>query len=653
MKRLHPAIILLIVAVLAYGLLIPQLGFYWDDLPMSWIRYELGPDAMTRYFSTNRPVWGLLYQVTTRLLPQVPVYWQIFALLWRWLGAVTVWAIVRELWKDKPGLALSAALLFLLYPGFNQQWGAYLYSHFFIVLFFFLLSIFLMLRRRNIAALIFSALNLWMMEYFFPLEFARVGFIWTSLRDEYPNPPDRIKPALRLWAPYLGVFVLAILSRLFIFNNQIYEIGIRSDAARTPVTAVLSLLENLLVSLWTVLVAAWVQIFTAIDLSVHGVRTIALYVAVTLAAFAFVLLVGFWRREDTRQRRDSLQAIGLGLFLLPFAGAPFWLTGLSISLAHPASRFTLPFMLAAALIVTGLIDLVPSSRARYGILALIVALSAGRQFLWSTDYMRDWQAQKNLFWQMIWRAPGLKPNTIVLMNEELQFYADNSLSAPLNWIYAPQNRSDRVEYVFFYPTNRLGESLPALEPDVSIQYDYIAGRFRGSTSQAVAFYYDPPACLRLLEPDLDAHNRFIPIESLMREASALSNRTLVLAEPIARMPAVYGPEPAHNWCYYFQKADLARQVGDWTTVVKLGNTAFELDDHPNNPIERFVFIEGYAHAGNWERAFKLSREAYQVSKDYVGPLLCRLWQRIETATADSPERAQTLSEIQIMFACKS
>ncbi len=47
---------------------------------MSWIRYELGPEAMTRYFSTNRPVWGLLYQLTTRLLPQVPAYWQIFAL---------------------------------------------------------------------------------------------------------------------------------------------------------------------------------------------------------------------------------------------------------------------------------------------------------------------------------------------------------------------------------------------------------------------------------------------------------------------------------------------------------------------------------------------------------------------------------------------
>ena len=166
-KRLHPALILLVVAIIAYGLLIPWLGFYWDDLPMSWIRYELGPEAMTRYFSTNRPVWGLLYQVTTRLLPQVPVYWQMFALLWRWLGAVVVWAIVRELWKDKPYFALSVALFFLLYPGFNQQWGSYLYSHFFIVIFFYLASIYLSLKRKTIPALIFSALNLWMMEYFF------------------------------------------------------------------------------------------------------------------------------------------------------------------------------------------------------------------------------------------------------------------------------------------------------------------------------------------------------------------------------------------------------------------------------------------------------------------------------------------------------
>src|SRR3989304_3081427 len=107
MKRLHPASILLVVAILAYGLLIPQLGFYWDDLPMSWIRYQLGLDAMTKYFSTNRPIWALLYQVTTRILPYNPIYWQVFALILRWLGAVTLWGIVKKLFPQRENFAFT------------------------------------------------------------------------------------------------------------------------------------------------------------------------------------------------------------------------------------------------------------------------------------------------------------------------------------------------------------------------------------------------------------------------------------------------------------------------------------------------------------------------------------------------------------------
>jgi hypothetical protein len=500
--------------------------------------------------------------------------------------------------------------------------------------------------------LIFSALNLWMMEYFFPLEFARVGFIWTSLHDEFPNLRDRVKPALRLWTPYLILFALAVFSRLFIFNNQIYGFGLMSQLKNAPLTTFLLLLQTAFTSLWTVTVAAWIQLFTALNPAVHGVRTIALYVAVTLIGFAIAIFFLWKGNEEPKSKRESFYAIGLGLFLLPFAGAPFWSTGLSISLAHPASRFTLPFMFAVCLIVVGLIDLINWPQVRYGLLALLIGLAAGRQFLWSTDYLRDWQAQKNLFWQLTWRAPGLKPNTLVLINEELFFYADNSISAPLNWIYAPENHSNEIDYVLFYPTNRLGHSLPALRKDIPIQYDYIAGRFTGNTSQVIAFYYDPPACLRLLEPDIDANNRFISDESHMREASALSNPEQILASSKAIMPAIYHPEPAHGWCYFFEKADLARQLGDWKEVAKLGDTAFKLNDHPNNPVERFVFIEGYAHVGDWDRALKLSKESYQVSKEYVGPLLCQLWTRIEIEITDDPGKNQALSEIKSILSCK-
>ena len=650
MKRIHPSLILLVVAVLAYGILIPQLGFYWDDQPMSWIRYELGPEAMTKYFSTNRPVWGLLYQFTTRLIPQVPIFWQIFALLWRWLGAVVVWAIVRELWKDKPGFALGVSLLFLLYPGFNQQWGSYLYSHFFIVLFFYLYSIYLSIKRKTIPALIFSALNLWMMEYFFPLELARVGFLWLSLRDEYANPRERIKPTLRLWMPYLILFALAVLSRLFIFNNQVYGFGLMSRLESAPLATLLSLVQDFFVSIWTVTLAAWAQVFMALNPSIHGIRTIALYAVISLVAFVIAFYFLFQYKAEVSNKSRAVEAIGLGFFMIPFAGLPFWLTGLTISLAHPASRFTLPFMLPVSLILAGLVELIPA-RFRYAALALLIGLAVGRQFVWSTDYLRDWQAQKNLFWQLTWRAPGLKPNTLVLMNEELSLNADNSLSAPLNWIYAPDSRADEIGYVLFYPTNRLEESLPSLEKDVPIHYDYIAGRFNGNTSQAVAFYYDPPSCLRLLDPDIDSTNRFILADSLMREASALTNTEQILASEDAVMPEIYGPEPEHGWCYYFEKADLARQLGDWKAVTRLGDDAFALNDYPNNPLERFVFIEGYAQTGDWDRALKLSNESYNVSKEYVGPLLCRLWERIETETAGAEERAEAISAAQNRFAC--
>jgi hypothetical protein len=344
-------------------------------------------------------------------------------------------------------------------------------------------------------------------------------------------------------------------------------------------------------------------------------------------------------------------AVGLGFFMLPFAGVPFWTTGLVISLAHPASRFTLPFMLGVSLILAGLLEFIPRQKIRYVIVAVLLGLAAGRQFLWSVDYAQDWRTQKRLFWQMTWRAPSIKPDTLVLMNEMLFLNADNSISAPLNWVYAPDNRSDKINYALFYPTNRIPDGLPELSPGIPIHYDYLAGEFDGNTSQVLSFYYVPPGCLRLLDPDIDIDNHFIWDNSLMREASTLTNTNRISAERTSVMPAIYGPEPEHGWCYHFQKADLARQLNDWDEVVRLGNKAFNLDDHPNDPIERFVFIEGYAHAGDWDQAINYSRESYRVSREYVGPLLCRLWNRIEAETDQDPERSETLDEVRNAFAC--
>jgi hypothetical protein len=137
----------------------------------------------------------------------------------------------------------------------------------------------------------------------------------------------------------------------------------------------------------------------------------------------------------------------------------------------------------------------------------------------------------------------------------------------------------------------------------------------------------------------------------MRDAAKLSTTAPILEASAARMPPVYGPEPPHGWCYFFEKADLARQREDWDEVIALGEAAFALDDHPNDPVERFVFIEGYAHTEDWKKAVELSITSYKVSKQYMAPLLCSLWERIAQTTEDSPRRSNALAEVWAEFEC--
>ncbi len=718
MNRFRPALAFIIVTILAYGLLIPQLGFYWDDLPMSWIRYELGSEAMTRYFSTNRPVWGLLYQINGVLLPHIPIYWQIYALLLRALTGVLAWAVIRRIWPGRETFALIAAFVFLLYPGFNQQWGSFLYAHFFIVLNFFLASLYFMLRAADEPrrarlftglALIFSALNLWMMEYFFFLELVRPFILFFALRergtytgtqvDRYTGKHATLNKQhssfilhLSSFAfPYLLLWIAAVLSRMFIFNNQIYETSLLGDLKTDPLATLLDLARLILASFWTVSGAALGQIFQLPSPSGDGWRVTVMVAVVILSVFLvtqYALRNTYTRTQVARYtgrhvetehaarntqhssfilHPSSFSPLFLGLISLLFAGWPFWLINFPPSLAHPTSRFTLPFMFGVSLIVAGLIELVPAARWKFVVASLLIALCAGRQAYWANDYRLEWDRLKTLFWQMTWRAPGLTPGTTVLLNDRaflspapglapedlrvFNFYADNSLAAALNWIYDPSYQSNPVPYVLFYPKSRIGGSLPSFEKGQPITYDFLAGKFEGSTSQVVAFFYAPPGCLRLLDPEIDSVNRFIPNETLMRETAALSSSAWITPEKTASMPKVYGSEPSQGWCYYFERADLARQIGDWNEVVRLGRLAFMLDDHPNDPVERFVFIEGYAHSGDWARAQELSIESYRVSKDFVGPMLCRLWDRIEAQTTPDANQQAALRAMREKFAC--
>ena len=87
-----------IVTILAYGLLLPLTGFYWDDWPFAWIARFLGPAEFIPAFRGFRPFLGPIFFVTTSLIPSNPLLWQIFALLIRFLSGLLVWLALSQVW---------------------------------------------------------------------------------------------------------------------------------------------------------------------------------------------------------------------------------------------------------------------------------------------------------------------------------------------------------------------------------------------------------------------------------------------------------------------------------------------------------------------------------------------------------------------------
>src|SRR5689334_905405 len=118
-------LLFLLVTILAYGLLLPRTGFYWDDWPFAWIGKFLGPQEFIPAFAKVRPFLGPIFFVTTSLIPPVPLYWQIFALAIRFASALSAWFLLKHVWPQHKRQALIVSLLFLVFPGYSQHWVAF------------------------------------------------------------------------------------------------------------------------------------------------------------------------------------------------------------------------------------------------------------------------------------------------------------------------------------------------------------------------------------------------------------------------------------------------------------------------------------------------------------------------------------------------
>jgi hypothetical protein len=303
-------------------------------------------------------------------------------------------------------------------------------------------------------------------------------------------------------------------------------------------------------------------------------------------------------------------------------------------------------MLGACIFLAGLISSVARTRRQELIIAgIVVGLATGFQFRNGNRFRQDWETQKALFWQLSWRAPGLKPGTL-LMAERLPILFPRSYSAgaATNFVYASNHSSPTLDYWFDILERDAGSGGPQFTEDLRIEDGYRFVTFTGTLSESLAVQFSPPSCLRVLDPSRNEVQLVSPLASRAQQSSHL-DRIIMDPSLSARPPLqIFGPEPPVCWCYYFEKADLARQKEDWQEIARLGDEAQRRGLKPSESSEWLPFIEGYSQVGRYQDAKDIITQAVAVDPA-LETVLSDFCKKFATSTSSDADRVAFLADV--------
>ncbi len=277
-------------------------------------------------------------------------------------------------------------------------------------------------------------------------------------------------------------------------------------------------------------------------------------------------------KKPAEKDRSSSQMLVLGGVALLAGAFPVWATDRFIIAGKWSDRFTLGPMLGVVILFVLLLDwLLRTRNQKQWLFAILLASSISLQVNNSNDFRLDWINQQNLYWQLSWRIPTLKPGTAIIgsgtFTDKSSFYEGGFI---VNLLFS--NRLGvKAEYDYFdiwhLPASSYKPNLPL---DDKLQGSY----FSGNTSQAIGMYFNI-ASNRVNVSGFSI--RFIQETQSLSKVSAISFPSQIsIRSQLAMAPGCpilpfSGGNHAHTWCYFFEKADLARQMKDWKTILSLGD----------------------------------------------------------------------------------
>lgn len=620
-RGISPLIFLSLLVIVAHGVFVPVLGFYWDDVHSLWVMEARGVDAFAPFAAADRPAHALPYMLMYQVMGDHALYWQILGVILQIAAVIAVYAIAAQMSKGRPGIAVTVAVLYAVYPGFSQHGNAFIYTLHKISLVMALASIALTLRaltagRAARVALTAAAVGLalatmLLFEYFIGFEALRILLVaYLRWRDDGLRRGALLRDAALRAIPYLIALGGFLVWRLFFFSSTRAATStdiLLQSYTQAPLPLVALNRAYFALQDWLeTLFLGWVPNIDALQTTDHLwiIGLIALIAALMTAVF----LLRMWRGVVDSALARHLMTLGLVTALITLI--PTILAGRDVEIYTRNDRYTLPAIFSVGLFFAGALALIPRARLRAGVLSVLVGVAVFGVALNADVYRRQWQEARQLWGQLAWRAPAFEPETVLVIafpdSSLIKTDDPNEIWPPVNLIYAPDSPEVRVPALALYdgaiPLIQAGETSRHTLRTVTFARDF--GRMvliRAPTADS---------CLRVIEADEAHWPHGAREESLLVQAAPYSDASLIIADaPPASVPALYGDPLPQGWCYFFALAERARQLGDWDTIISLHEQAEAANLSPRDVSEWRPFIEAYSMRGDTDRAAALCRLA--------------------------------------------
>lgn len=642
---------LIILSAIAYLPLINQFGYTHDDWYLMYSAGAYGPSVFREIFGVDRPMRALVMIPAYVLFGENPLYYNLSAFVFRTLGALAFFWMLDLLWPRQRIATTLSAVLFVIYPGFlSQPNGIDYQSHIVglaVALFSIALTLLAILSEKpgtklllHFLALLAGVFYLGQMEWYIGFEIIRWACVFLLSTRSGGTVFQMARRAVEWAYPALAGPGIFLIWRIFFFESErgATDVDLQfSQFLQYPIQTLYYWAVQVTQDIGDVMVFAWFRPLSQLKgyIQPWGVL-LALLTIVALSVWAYRSQKGEGNLEPD-QPNFTREAFWLGWVAVIGGLIPIAMVNRDV--LFPAfSRYALVSSAGVALLFSAILMLLKKRTVQVGTIAGLILIALLTHHANAVKYASETAALRNFWWQVAWRVPQFeKAATLIAVYPAGIIEEDYFVWGPANLIYYPEKQNEKNIQPGLFAALVSQDTVNKVLARERQEYDNRKNIITYANYRNILIMSQPSAsaCVRVID-GMRPENSLQDPEAI-RTMSPYSEIEHVLASETPHTPpeVVFGPEPAHGWCYFYQKADLARQQGDWDAVLEFGQQAFDQNLAPADPIEWMPFLQAYAMTGNREQITEL---APQLSPNpYVSQQVCHNLLALENLSTEMRE----------------